>query len=301
MTVGFIGLGNMGSAMALNLVRANHDLIVWNRTPAKCAAICEAGARAARSVQEVFDAADVVILMLASNLVIDEVLARGTPAFERLVRGRIVVHMGTTSPSYSSQLEADIVHAGGRYVEAPVSGSRKPAEQGALVGMLAGERDAVRIVQPLLEPLCTQTFECGAVPSALLMKLSVNLFLITMVTGLAEAANFAEAHALDIDLFRKIVDAGPMASSVSKVKLAKLVDRDYAVQASITDVLMNNRLIVDAARRARVASPLLDACLALFDETEALGHGKTDMAAVILALEERTRQVQEATVDSTHG
>ncbi|TFW09989.1 NAD(P)-dependent oxidoreductase [Oxalobacteraceae bacterium OM1] len=292
MKLGFIGLGNMGSAMALNLARSGADLVVWNRTPAKCAEIEAAGAQPASSVEAVFDAASVVILMLANNRVIDEVLRRGTPNFERLVRGHVVVHMGTTAPAYSKALERDIVAAGGRYVEAPVSGSRKPAEQGALVGMLAGEPAAVELVRPLLAPVCSQTFVCGPVPSALLMKLSVNLFLITMVSGLAEATNFAETHGLDLDLFRDIVDAGPMASSVSKVKLAKLVAKDYAVQASITDVFMNNRLIADAARDAQIAAPLLDVCHALYRETEALGHGKDDMAAVILSLAERTRTMQ---------
>lgn len=282
MKLGFIGLGNMGSAMARNLARSDAELIVWNRTPGKVAALGPR-VRAADSAGAVFAQAPIVLLMLANAQAIDEVLARSTAAFAERVRGRIVVHMGTTSPGYSAALEADIIAAGGRYVEAPVSGSRVPAEQGTLVGMLAGDRDAVAEVAPALKPMCEQVFVCGAVPQALRMKLAVNLFLITMVTGLAEAVQFAGRSGLDLSVFRAVVDAGPMASKVSTIKLAKLVERDYAVQASVSDVLMNANLIHDAAREAGVLSPLLDHCRGLFALTEAMGQGRADMAAVVMA------------------
>jgi 3-hydroxyisobutyrate dehydrogenase len=120
------------------------------------------------------------------------------------------------------------------------------------------------------------------------MKLAVNLFLITTVTGLAEAYHFAERHGLDPAVFREVVDGGQMASAVSRVKVAKLVTGDWHAQAAAADVLMNNRLIAEAARRAGLASPLLDACHALFAEAVALGHGDDDMAAVLAAIEART-------------
>jgi 3-hydroxyisobutyrate dehydrogenase len=92
----------------------------------------------------------VVILMLADGAAMDSVLARGTPEIAARVAGRTVVHMGTTSPEYSRGLEADIGAAGGTYVEAPVSGSRKPAEAGELVAMLAGDPAEVDLVRPVL-------------------------------------------------------------------------------------------------------------------------------------------------------
>jgi 3-hydroxyisobutyrate dehydrogenase len=196
--------------------------------------------------------------------------------------------MGTTSPAYSQGLETDVRAAGGRYVEAPVSGSRVPAENGELVAMLAGEQDAVATVRPLLAPLCRETFLCGPAPNALLMKLSVNLFLITQVTGLTEAFHFAGRQGLDGRLFLDVLDAGPMASAVSRMKAPKLLDRDFGVQAAALDVLKNNRLIAEAARATGLASPLLDACHALFEETVSLGHGGEDMVAVLRAIEART-------------
>ncbi|MFH9405070.1 NAD(P)-dependent oxidoreductase [Streptomyces sp. NPDC017638] len=290
MNVGFIGLGVMGGPMALRLARAGTALVVWNRTPGRAEPLRAAGAEVAADAAEVFARAETVLLMLADEAAVDAVLGRGTPDLAARVAGRTVVHMGTTSPDHSRALEADVRAAGGRYVEAPVSGSREPAERGRLVAMLAGEEDAVAAVRPLLAPLCRETFACGAVPGALLMKLSVNLFLITQVTGLAEAFHFAERQGLDRRLFLDVLDAGPMASAVSRMKAPKLRERDFAVQAAALDVLKNNRLIAEAAREAGLASPLLDVCHTLFRETVARGHGGEDMVAVLRAIEARTAE-----------
>jgi 3-hydroxyisobutyrate dehydrogenase len=288
MQVGFLGLGVMGQPMALNLAKAGTPLVAWNRTPAKAEPVRAAGARIATNPRQVFDAADVVLLMLSDEAAIDTTLCRGSHEFGELVRERILVNMGTNAPEYSQQLALDISAAGGRYVESPVSGSRGPAEAGELVAMLAGDGDAVAVVRPLLAPLCRTSFVCGDVPQALLTKLAVNLFLITLVTGLAEATHFADQHRLDMEQFVAILDAGPMASFVSRGKAAKLLARDFSVQAACADVLKNNRLVAEAARAAGVASPLLDASHALFAEAVTLGCGAEDMAAVVKAIEART-------------
>lgn len=288
MRVGFIGLGVMGQPMALRLAEAGTPLVVHNRTAARTEPLRTAGAEVAKDTADVFARAEVVLLMLADDLAIDAALGRGTPAFATRTAGRTVVHMGTTSPEYSRRLETEVRAAGGHYVEAPVSGSRVPAERGELVAMLAGEETAVETVRPLLPPLCRKTFFCGPAPAALLMKLSVNLFLITQVTGLTEAFHFAERQGLDRRLFLDVLDAGPMASGVSRMKAPKLHARDFAVQAAAVDVLKNNRLIAEAAREAGLASPLLDVCHALFKETVERGHGGEDMVAVLRAIEART-------------
>jgi 3-hydroxyisobutyrate dehydrogenase len=154
--------------------------------------------------------------------------------------------------------------------------------------MLAGERATVEEVRPLLQPMCHQTIACGSVPNGLLTKLSVNLFLNTMVACLAEAAHFADRHGLDMQQFLAVLDAGPMASSVSRAKALKLVAGDFTVQASSSNVLENTRLIAEAARRSGLASPVLDVCHTLYSETVTLGYGESDMAAVIHAIEART-------------
>ncbi|WP_321887661.1 NAD(P)-dependent oxidoreductase [Paraburkholderia bannensis] len=294
METGFIGLGVMGTPMALNLVRAGTPLAVWSRSKERYDTLREAGARTVEHADAVFASCTTVILMLANDHAIDAVLGRGTPAFGARVRGHMIVNMGTNSADYSRALADDINAALGSYVEAPVSGSRKPAEAGQLVAMLAGAPDDVETVRALVKPLCRESFVCGAVPAALTMKLAVNLYLITMVTGLSEATHFAQSHGIDLALFANVLNAGPMASDVSRVKIDKLAAQNFSVQAAITDVLKNARLVAEAARSANIASPLLDICHALYGETEALGLGQQDMVAVVRAIEQRTESDRKA-------
>jgi 3-hydroxyisobutyrate dehydrogenase len=285
--IGFIGLGTMGAPMALNLVRAGASLMVWNRSQERSAPLADAGAMVAVDVSEVFSRCQTVVLMMSDERATDAVLARGTSNFHSRVCGRRIVAMGTMSTRYSTTLQEDIHAAGGRYVEAPVSGSRKPAEAGQLVAMLAGIAEDVAAVKPLLKPLCREMFECGHVPAALQMKLAVNVFLIALVTGLAEAVHFAQSIGLSLERFAEIIDAGPMASDVSVVKVSKLVRRDFERQAAISDVLKNTRLVIDAVHENGSNSPLMEVCLALYRETEELGLGGNDMIAVIRAIEKR--------------
>lgn len=278
----------MGQPMALNLVNAGTPLLVWNRDPGKTKPLADAGATIAPDPATVFADSDVIILMLTDGNAMDEVLTRGTPKFKEKVADRTIVHMGTTAPSYSQGLEADIIAAGGQYVEAPVSGSRKPAEAAQLVALLAGDPDAVAQVRPLLKPMCRDMTECGPVPHGLLMKLSVNIYLITIVSSLAETMNFARAHGLDLTKVVEVLNAGQMASPIMRVKAPMLVAEDFAVQASIANVWMNADLIASAARSADVATPLLDVCHSLLAETLQLGFSDGDMIAVVRALEVRS-------------
>lgn len=106
----------------------------------------------------------------------------------------------------------------------------------ALVG---GDHAAVAEVRPLLAPMCRAVVACGPVGSGLLMKLAVNLYLDTMVAGLAEAVHFAERNVLDLETFSTVVESGPMASDVTRVKLPKFIHRDFAVQAATSDAFAN--------------------------------------------------------------
>jgi 3-hydroxyisobutyrate dehydrogenase len=286
--IGFIGLGSMGEPMALNLIKSGIDLIVWNRTPHKNQLFIDAGALLAKSTQEIFNQCEIVFLMLTDGAAIDEVLDRHGSHFAQRIHHHTVVNMSTVTPDYSKSLELDILAAGGNYLEAPVSGSRKPAEAGQLVAMVAGNKKSIETIQPLLAPMCREIVICDAVPGGLLMKLAVNLYLITMVTGLSEATHFAESYGLDMEKFFAVLNAGPMASDVSRVKGAKLQKHDFSLQAGITDVLKNNKLVAEAARKANIASPLLDVCHTLFSETQELGLGDKDMIAVIRAIEQRS-------------
>ncbi len=286
--IGFLGLGIMGRPMAANLIAAGVPLTVWNRSRLAIDELVAIGATAAASVGDLFARSDVVIVMLGNESATDATLDRASGGIVRLVPGRVLVNMGTVSPGYSAGLAAEVRAADGAFVEAPVSGSRIPAEQGRLVGMVAGDPVDVERVRPLLAPLCAETTVCGEVPSALQMKLAANVFLIATVTGLAEAFAFADGLALDLEALRSIVDGGQMASPISRLKTAKLVSGDLAAQASIGDVLMNADLILDAARAAGIDVSVTTASRALYAEAADRGDGGLDMVGVARAIAARS-------------
>jgi 3-hydroxyisobutyrate dehydrogenase len=285
---GFIGLGAMGEAMALRCVGAGLPLMVWNRTAARCAPLQAAGASVAPDLDNLFQRCSTVVLMLADAPAIRTVLGMDSGLLAQRVRGRTVVQMGTIGLDDSVRLADAIAGAGGTYLEAPVSGSRKPAESGQLVAMLAGPPGASAAIAPLLGAMCRQVIECGAVPGALAMKLAVNTALIAMVTGLVEAVHLAQCLGVPLDRLADTLLAGPMANDVFRVKLPKLVAADWGTQAAIRNVHDNCSLIVQASGASGAATPLLAACEALYASAIGRGLGDLDMVAV--------RQVFEAPV-----
>ena len=286
--IGFIGLGVMGEPMSLNLVKAGIELIVWNRSPAKSRILGDAGAHAAASVDEVFENASTVFMMLFDRPAIDAVLGRGTPRFATLVAGRTLVNLSSIAPEDSRALEREVLAVGGRFLEAPVSGSRIPAERGQLVAMLAGDPAVADAVRPLLTPMCREAVYCGPAGNALLMKLAVNLFLVVMVNGLTEAVHFADRHGLERERLQAVLDAGPMASTVSRLKLASLIANDFTPQATIAGALNSTQLITAAAAQARTACLLVEECRELYAEAAASGLAAQDMTAVIKTMEARS-------------
>lgn len=285
--LGFIGLGLMGTPMALNLARSGRRLMVWNRSPGTVAELAAAGAEVAGSAAEVFDRCSIVILMLANAGAIGSVLSEDGAGRRPQLSGRVVVAMGTIAPEDSVVIEHRVRAAGGHYVEAPVSGSRVPAQRGHLVGMLAGEPAVVETVRPLLAPVCRQTVACGPVPDALRMKLAVNHYLVTMVAALAETVHVARRSGLDLSVLSEVLDNGPMASEVSAIKLAKVLADDYSAQAAVADVAYNCELIAAETDRSGIAAPLLQLSRALYAETVAAGDGADDMIAVVRAVAAR--------------
>jgi 3-hydroxyisobutyrate dehydrogenase len=285
--VGFLGLGRMGEPMATRLVRAGVPLVVWNRSAAPRERLVAAGAVAGQTPADVLDACPIVITMLATADVLDEVLGRRAGRFAVRVADRTLVSMGTVAPAYARGLRADIHAQGGRLVEAPVSGSRAQAEAGQLVAMVAGDADAVAEVETLLSPMCVTTIPCGEIPGGTETKLAVNTYLIALVTGLAESVHFAERHEIDLARLAAVLDAGPMASTTSRGKIGKLIAGDLSAQAAIRDVHYNSRLILEAAAEVGADLPLLSACGALFAEAEQLGHAGDDMVAVLEAIRQR--------------
>lgn len=288
--IGFIGIGAMGEPMCLNLINAGIPLTIWNRTADKCQSLVKAGATLAASKNELFKHCDVIFLMLTDHTSIDAVLDRNQTSFKPLLEYKTIINTSTVEAGYSKALMTDITEAGGIYIEAPISGSKKPAEAGKLITMIAGEAKVKANVTPLLEHFSKKVIDCGTVPNALLMKFAVNVFLITSVTGLAESLHFAQAQGLSTLTLVDILNHSQMASEISKVKTQKIINNDLSKQASIADVLKNNQLITNAAQMASVSTPLMQICQSLYQEALDLGHSELDMITVIKALEDRTKE-----------
>jgi 3-hydroxyisobutyrate dehydrogenase len=286
MKLGFAGLGLMGLPMASNLVRAGFPLSAYNRSRGARERLEQLGARTFGNPTEFFEACDTVILMLADDQATDEVLGRGTIEFSPRVRGKLIVNMGTHAPAWSKALEAELLAAGARFVEAPVSGSRSPAEAGKLVAMLAGDRRGIEELRPMLTHLCRETVTTGAVPSAMACKISVNLYLIASVAALAEATALARKLGLEMAVFAQVIGQGLLGSDVVRAKLPKMISRDFAAEASIWDVCKNAGLVADTAATAKIDAQVLGSARELFDSVLDSGGAKLDMAAVITAWDE---------------
>jgi 3-hydroxyisobutyrate dehydrogenase len=282
--IGFIGLGDMGVPMAGRLADAGLNPLVWSRRPESADPVIARRAERAASVDELFDACDRVVLMLAHAEAMDEVLGRGTPDFARRVAGVTLIHMGTTPPGYSEALSAAVIEAGGQYAEVPVSGSTGPAATGDLVAMTAGSRAAIAAAEEIVAHMCRAIVPCGEVPKALQMKLAVNTYLGGLVTGLFEAFNLARKADLDLPTFARILEAGPMSCDLMRMKLPKLLDEDYAPQGSIRQACNNMKMIVDEGARIGAPMPVSQVMRDLVDAAARAGWQDEDMIAMTKVL-----------------
>ncbi|ETS75804.1 hypothetical protein PFICI_12748 [Pestalotiopsis fici W106-1] len=277
MRVGFLGLGVMGTPMALNLSR-RFPLSVWNRSPAKYAVLRQAGANIAESPIEVLEQSDVIFTMLFNERAFDTIMDK---PFYKALAGKTLINTSSVSADFSQRLAAEVSQAGGDFVEMPVSGSRVPAEQGTLVGMMAGDEAVAQRIQSVVEPITSAAIYCGPVGMGLKTKYAVNLFLITMTAGLAEAMNLAQAQGLNLDAFAQVIQAGPMASAYSGLKIQKMLNQDWSAQAAIKDCYNSTQLIQTAAAGSGVNSPLIQLCGTLYKQAIESGLGEEDMISVM--------------------
>lgn len=275
--LGQIGVGTLGDPVARHLVAAGHDLTLYNRTRAKAEAI--GGARVADSARDLVDACEIVFLVLATEDQSDAVLERGEGGIARDLEGKTIVQIATTSPGYSEALERDVARAGGRYVEAPISGSRIPAERGELVAMMAGDASAKADVLPLFEPFTAKVIDCGDVPKGLAMKLASNMLLGPLMLGIVEAMAFAKNAGLDLREFADLLNSGQMASPFVKVKVDKIIAEDWSPQAQMDNVVTSGGDAVRYAKAMGMNGTLLEHALALVEAACDAGFAKEDVSA----------------------
>jgi len=280
MRVGFLGLGVMGTPMALNISR-RFPLTVWNRSESKYSPLVQTGAKTGATPLQVVRQSDVIFMMLFDEQAIRSIL---TDDLRRAFHNKTLVNSSSVSVEFSRYLGEEIRNAGGDFIEMPVSGSKVPAEQGRLVGMMAGDRAVADRIRPYVEPMTSAAVYCGPIGSGLKTKYAVNNFLITMTAGLAEAMNLARAQGLDLDAFGQVLDAGPMASAYSKLKVGKMLNQDWSAQAGIKDCYNSTQLIQAAAEAANTQAPLIQVCGGLYKQAIESGMGDEDMIAVVKCL-----------------
>lgn len=286
-TVGVIGLGAMGEPIVRNLVAAGLRLVLFNRSIDKAEPF-RSHAVIAGSGDDVFRSSEVILLLVPGAPEIDQVLRRSDGVVRAPVRDKIVVNMATVAPGYSQSLAGAVAAQGGRYVEAPLSGSRKQAAAGALIVLAASaHEDVLEGIQPLFDAISKQTMRCGAPPDAMRMKLANNLLLITLLVGFAEAFHFAQAIGLDPERFVELVLAGPMANDVFRGKAGKLLAADFAAEAAIKNVHKDSRLIRAEARHASASTPVAAAIADLLAAAEN-DLAEDDIIGVIQTLEKKS-------------
>ncbi len=280
-TVTVLGTGIMGSGMARNLIAAGLDVTVWNRSPDRARALADAGARMATDAAEAVAGADVVVTMLFDTDSVAQVMEWALPA---AAPGAVWAQTSTVGLEGTQRLaELAARHEVG-FVDAPVLGTRGPAEQGTLT-VLAGGPEALREqVTPVFDAIGSRTVWVGEQPGAgHRLKLVANSWVATVTAGTAQAVALAEGLGLDPRLFLDTIAGGPLDSVYAQVKGKAMVADEFPTSFSVSGALKDVGLIGSAARAADVDDGLLEAVAAAFRATEAAGRGDEDMAAIVHA------------------
>ena len=279
-TVAVLGTGIMGAAMARNLLRAGHAVRVWNRSATKAEPLAADGAVVAATPAEAVDGADVVLTMLHDGAAVAEVIRQAGPG---LRPGAAWVQSTTVGVDDTPALAALADDLGVTFYEAPVSGTRQPAEAGKLVVIAAGPVAGRAVVAPVLDAVGARTVwtgEDGAAGSATRLKLVVNSWVITVANAAGEVLGLAEALDVDPDRFFEVLAGGPLDTPFLAVK-ADLIRSDrltpaaFAVGTSRKDA----HLIVDAARERGLRLDGAEAFAARLDRAADQGRTDEDMAA----------------------
>ncbi|MCF2530747.1 NAD(P)-dependent oxidoreductase [Yinghuangia soli] len=282
LTVAVLGTGIMGSGMARNLVRAGHTVRVWNRTPGKALLLEADGATAAADPAEAVAGADVIVTMLSDG---DAVHAAITAAAPALRAGQAWAQMSTVGTTALDRLAdlADTHHL--LFADAPVQGTRQPAEAGTLVVLASGPEPARTDprLAAVFDAVGSDTVWVGTTGAATRLKLATVGFAVTLTSVLAESLALAAGLGIDLSLFARAVSGGPMDSPYVQAKMGAILGGDYAPSFSVRNAEKDTRLIAEAAAEAGVPVDLATAAGDRFRRAAAQGHADDDMAATYFA------------------
>ena len=292
--VAFAGLGAMGSAMAWNIHRGGYPLGVYNRTATATEPFREAGVHIYSDPRSAAARADVVVIMVTDGRALHEVVSGPDGIAEGLTAGKAVINMSTVGPEETAAAAEAVSAKGAAFVDAPVSGTVKPAEDGTLVILAGGESNAVSRVTPILKTMGQEVVRCGGVGQGTRMKLVLNLMLGNMMQALAEALMLGKDFNLDPETILQAIGGGGMAAPMYQAKGRAILDGRFTKQFPIHLMFKDLNLVLQAAGEVRVPLPQTAATRECFNGAMAHGLGDEDMAAVVKCLELLTgRKVRE--------
>ncbi len=281
--VAVLGAGIMGSAMAGNLVAAGLTTRVWDRSPAATGPLADAGAVVAASAREAVRDAAVVITMLPTADAVESVIFDGGVA-GAFADGCVWAQMGTIGVE-APRRTGDRLAAqrpGVMFVDAPVSGSKGPAEQGQLLILASGPAAAADAVRPVFDVIGRKTVWLGQAGRGSLVKLVVNAYMSILIEGVAETMELADRLGIGHQQLAEVIEGGPLDAPIADAKLHKMDRGDYAAEFPLEWALKDVDLAIDSA--GGQAPPLLAALSGQWHAAVAAGHGRQDISAARLAL-----------------
>ncbi|MGB9235043.1 MAG: NAD(P)-dependent oxidoreductase [Terriglobales bacterium] len=281
MRVAFLGLGIMGRSMAANLVKAGHEVAVWNRTAGEDLEGARTGATPADAAQ----GAEVVWLCVSDTKAVENVLFGANGAEMSLEAGMIIADSSTISPSATERFAGRVKARGVDYVDAPMTGSKIAAAGGSLIFMVGGDEAVLARLQPLFDAMGKQVFHMGETGKGQATKLVMNLQIALIFEGFAEALTLATKLGVEIERLLPLVQASMVRSGVVEYKAPFIMKRDFSPNFPLRLMLKDIRLALAAAKESRVRLPGLEAVEEVYDVAAEEGQSDLDYAATLTLLE----------------
>jgi 3-hydroxyisobutyrate dehydrogenase len=273
--IGWIGVGNMGTPMVKNLLKAGFEVTVYNRTAARAAPLQEAGAKLAVSPAALWDVADTIITMVADDAALQQI-HQGKDGLLAGATAGTVIDMSTVSPATSRDLAAKLAAKGVDYLDAPVAGSVKPAELGQLVIMVGGKKEVFEKAAPIFEKLGKAQFYLGQQGAGNNAKLAINTLLAFNMQGLAESVLFASEHGISPEAMLAIIGESALANAITKMKTANILQANYQPAFALKHLAKDLRL----AQGQGLHTPGGEAIHDSYQQALVQGWGEKDISAI---------------------
>jgi 3-hydroxyisobutyrate dehydrogenase-like beta-hydroxyacid dehydrogenase len=268
--------------MAGNLVKAGHDVTVWNRTAGKYVA----GAKTAATPADAVKDKEVVWMCVSDTKAVEHVLFGPNGAVASLPKGAVIVDSSTISPTASAQFAARVRENGCDFLDAPVTGSKNGAEAGTLIFIVGGKEETIARLQPLFSVMGKQAIHMGGNGKGLAAKLCQNLQIAFIYEGLAEGLTLATKMGVKAEKLIELVQASMIRSGVADYKAPFILKRDYSPNFPLRLMHKDMHLMMDAARENGVKLPGLEKIDEIYEAASRAGHDDLDYAATITILEE---------------